>query len=130
MNPYLPYHKESREYAKELTKDAPSFLDKYKRIINYVSRIFRYDYIRAVKVPKKGGLPDLEGCWKKKMGICLDVSSMVTGMLKEVGVDATLCFGDADGRYHAWVESKIDGKLYRYDHDGKAKKYVTKYEFK
>lgn len=130
MSKYLPFHKESRDYAKELVKGCKTPLGKYRKIISYVTRSFLYDYVRAIKIPKKGGLPDIEGCWQKHMGICLDIASMTTGMLQAVGIDATLCFGDADGQNHAWVESKIGGKKYRYDHDGKAKKYVVKHTFR
>lgn len=131
MSKYLPFHKESRECAKELVKDCKTDLGKFRKITNYVSRCFGYDYVRAIKIPKNGGwAPDIEGCWQKHMGICLDTASMTTGMLQAVGVNATLCFGDADGNYHAWVESIINGKKYRYDHDGKAKKYVVKHTYK
>lgn len=132
MSKYLPYHKESREYAKTLTKDEKDPMKKYRMITDWVSKNFVYDYIRAAKIPKKGGLPDLEHIWTTKMGICLDTASMTTGMLKAVGLKAVLCFGYANKAWHAWVETTIDGKKYRYDHDAKSGKtitYQTKYRF-
>lgn len=130
MSVYVPYHKASRDYAKNLVKDCKTPLGKYRKIVNYVSRVFAYDYVRAVKVAQEGGKPDVARTWNTHMGICQDISSMTTGMLRAVGVNAVMCFGDADGQYHAWVEADIAGKHYRYDHDGKAKRYIVKHRFK
>lgn len=131
MSKYVPYHKESVQCAKEITKTCKTPLGKYRKIIAYMSRYFVYDYIRAVKIlqPKQKKTPDLDHLWKTHMGICLDTASMTTGMLRAVGVNAVLCFGHADGQYHAWVEATINGKRYRYDHDGKAKKYIVERTF-
>jgi hypothetical protein len=38
-------------------------------------------------------------------------------MLRAVSVPCNLVIGWADGQYHAWVEARIDGKRYLYDHD-------------
>lgn len=124
MSKYVPYHAESAAYARKLAKGKAA-LKRYEAITGYVSRNFVYDYIRAIQIPKKGGLPDVKGCWQKKMGICLDIASMTTGMLRAAGLKAYLCIGPADRKYHAWVETVIDGQRYRYDHDGKAKVYKT-----
>ena len=129
MSKYVPYHAESIRFAKELTKGMVTPLEKYKAIISFVSRAIAYDYVRAIQIPKKGGLPDVDRCWKLKMGICLDIAAMTTGMLRGVGIQSTLCFGHADKAYHAWVESTINGQKYRYDHDGKAKVYRTEKRF-
>ena len=126
MSKYVPYHAESIRCAKDLTKEMKTPLEKYKAITAYVSRFIAYDYIRAIQIPKKGGLPDVGRCWKLRMGICLDIAAMTTGMLRAVGIPTRLCFGYADNMYHAWVESTIDNKVYRYDHDGKAKVYKVK----
>jgi len=125
MNKFVPYHAESVEYAKKITAGDIDPLKKYKRITSWVNRCIAYDYIRAITIPKRGKeYPDVEGCWNKRMGICMDVASMTVGMLRAVGIESYLCYGHADNAYHAWVESVIKGKRYRFDHRGKAKKYT------
>ena len=123
MSKYVPYHEASIAYAKELTHDLVTPLEKYRAITSHISRAIAYDYVRANLIPKKGGLPDVDRCWNLKMGICLDIAALTTGMLRAVGIKSYLCFGHTDKTYHAWVESEINGKKYRYDHDGKAKRY-------
>ena len=124
---YLPVHDPSRRMAQEICKDCHSQLEKWIKITNYVNKSFVYDYIRAITIPKRGSLPDLDRCWNMHMGICLDIASMTTGMLQAVGINARLIFGFADRSYHAWVEAKIGDETYRYDHenpkDNKVKKY-------
>ena len=125
MSKYVPFHAESTQFAKELTKGMATQIEKYRAITSYVSRAIAYDYVRAINIQKKGGLPDVDRCWKTRMGICLDIAAMTVGMLRAVGIQSTLCFGRADKTYHAWVEAMINGQKYRYDHDGKAKVYRT-----
>ena len=124
MMEMVPYHKPSAEKAKEITKENRTPLAKFMTITAYVSHCFVYDYVRAIKVAKQHGvMPDIGRTWHLKMGICQDTAAMTVGMLRAVGIKATLFFGKADGRNHAWVEAEIDGKTYLYDHDGKAKEY-------
>lgn len=129
MSTYVPIHKESRAFAKNITKGMKSDLEKYKTITNWVSENIVYDYIRAIQIPKVGGKPDIDRCWTKHLGICLDGASMATGMLRAVGLDAVLCFGHTEKAYHAWVETKIGGKNYRFDWVGKAKQYKVEKRF-
>ena len=112
--------------AKELCQGLKTLPERYEAITKYVSDQFVYDYIRAATIPKKNGLPDIDRCWKRKMGICLDIASMTVGMLRAVSVPCNLVFGWADDNYHAWVEARIGGKRYLYDHDdpnGRVKTY-------
>ena len=129
MSKQLPYHAESAKFAKELV-DGKTPFEAYRTITTWVSRNIHYDFIRAIKIPKRGAYPDVDGCWKKKMGICMDIAALATNMLKAAGLDATLCYGHADRQYHAWVEVTIGNRTYRYDHDGTAKKYTTERTFK
>ena len=130
MSVQLPYHTESRKFARDLAKDKKTDYEKYRTITDWVSRNIRYDFIRALTVPKRNGTPDLDGCWKKRMGICMDTAALATGMLQAVGLDATLCYGHAGRQYHAWVEVKIGKGTYRYDHDGTAKSYTVERTFR
>lgn len=121
----VPYHEPSALYAQELAKLYRSKTTQFAAITTFLTRQFRYDYVRAITIPKKNGKPDVPRTWEKKMGICLDIASLATGMLRAVDIDARMCVGKANRRNHAWVEAKINGKLYRYDHDGKAATYKT-----
>ena len=125
MSKFVPYHAESVQQAKELTKELTAPLDKFRAITRYVSRTISYDYVRSIQIPKKNGVPDVDRCWRLKMGICMDISALTVGMLRAVGIPAYLCFGKADRNNHAWVEVMINNQKYRYDHDGHAKVYKT-----
>lgn len=127
---FTPYHAESRAVAREITKGVKTDEEKYGIITRYVDRHFAYDYIRAITVPKKNGTPDVKRCWDKKMGICMDIIAIAVGMMREVGLKAEYCIGQADRSSHAWVECEINGVMYRYDYGGKkAKAYNVKYRF-
>ena len=100
--------------------------DRYEKITKYVSDTIAYDYVRAITIPKRNGLPDVARCWNLHMGICLDIASLTAGMLRAVSIPASLVIGWADGHYHAWVEARIGGQRLLYDHDdpqGKVKTY-------
>ena len=125
-NKYTPYHEASRIKAKEICEGIKTLPERFEAITKYVSKAFSYDYIRAILITKKNGLPDIDLCWKKHMGVCLDISSMTVGMLRAVSIPCNLVIGWADGKYHAWVEAKIGNKKYLYDHEdlqGKVKTY-------
>ena len=121
----VPYHEASAAYARQLTAGMKTAKEKYDAITNYVSKEIKYDFIRAIKIPKHGGTPDVDHAWRDHMGICLDIAALTTGMLRAAKVPASMCIGKADKQQHAWVEAEIGGRKYRYDHDGKAKAYKT-----
>jgi len=130
MSFYTPYHEESAKFARQLCKDTRSQLEKYRLITSYISRTVCYDYVRAANIAKlKSQRPDIDGCWSKHMGICMDVAALAHNMLKAVGIRSYVCIGYADRQYHAWVEVYIGRSHYRYDHSGKAKKYTIKMRF-
>ena len=125
-NKYTPVHEPSRAKAKELCKGLRTLQERYEVITKYISDQFVYDYVRAITIPKKNGLPNVSRCWDKRMGICLDISSLTVNMLRAVSVPCNLVIGWAGGHYHAWVEARMNGKRYLYDHDdpqGKVKVY-------
>ena len=125
MSRFVPYHAESVNKAKELTQDMATKIDKFRAITNYINRTISYDYIRAIQIQKKNGMPDVERCWRLRMGICFDIAALTTGMLRAVGIHAYLCVGKADRQNHAWVEATINNKKYRYDRSGRAQTYKT-----
>ena len=123
MSKWVPAVPEAHAKAKELTKGLIGGKAKDDAITEYVRKNFAYDYIRAIKIPKRNVYPDPVYCWKNKMGICQDIAALTVRMLRVVGVDARLCIGYADGKYHAWTEAYIAGKTYRFDHPAEAKSY-------
>ena len=64
---------------------------------------------------KAGTLPDVDGTFKKKIGICQDLSAVMCCMLRAQGIPARLTIGYADSSYHAWVIIKKDGKELFFD---------------
>lgn len=126
MSKYVPYHAPSIAYAKQLTKGLPDKQQKYQVITTFISRTIGYDFVKAATINKKvGSLPDVAGCWNKRVGICLDIAALTTGMLRAVGIQAYLVIGHADRNYHAWVEARINGKTIIYDHDNPKGKAIT-----
>ena len=124
----MPVHDPSVAKAKALCKGARSLLERYEIVTRYVSDTIAYDYVRAIMIPKRNGLPDVARCWNLHMGICLDIAALTVGMLRAVSIPANLVIGRVNGNYHAWVEARIDGKRYLYDHDAKGKVNVYKRE--
>lgn len=117
-NQYVNYTPDTPAVAKahELCAGLQTDLGKFNAITGYIEGdgAFSYDYVRAVQV-KGGDLPDIEACWKKRMGICQDLAAMVVCMLRVENIPAKLVIGYADKNYHAWVLAYIDGKEVFYD---------------
>ena len=60
-------------------------------------------------------MPSIDECWKKRMGVCQDLSAVTCAMLRSQGVPAKLMIGDLKKLYHAWVVLVIDGEEKRFD---------------
>lgn len=73
-----------------------------------------YDYVKAATVAG-GTLPDIDGCYEKKMGICQDLAALAACMLRVQGVPTRLMVGYAGKMYHAWNSVVIDGEEVLYD---------------
>jgi transglutaminase-like putative cysteine protease len=83
-------------------------------LCDYMRTSFVYDYIRAATV-QAGALPDIDGSYKKKMGICQDLSAIFCCMMRTQGLPARLIIGYADKQYHAWTVTEIGGREYFFD---------------
>ena len=84
--------------------------DIFKAVCKYVTSNFVYDYIKSVTV-KPGQLPDIDECWKNRMGICQDLSALTCAMLRSQGVPARLMIGTVGANtYHAWVVAVVNGE--------------------
>ena len=97
-------------YAQEMCKGMTDQAEIYKTICGYVTSNFVYDFIKSVTV-KPGQLPQIDECWKNKMGICQDLSAMTCAMLRSQGIPARLMIGTVDANtYHAWVVAVVNGE--------------------
>ena len=88
--------------------------ERFRTICAFMKSSFLYDYIRAATVTA-GVLPDIEGAYEKKMGICQDLAAITCCMLRVAGVPGRMVIGYADKQYHAWTVTKIGGKEYLFD---------------
>lgn len=111
-NQYVSYDENTAcvKYATEMCKDMTDQADVYKAVCKYVTSNFVYDYIKSVTV-KPGQLPEIDECWKSKMGICQDLSALTCAMLRSQGVPARLMIGTVGANtYHAWVVAVVNGQ--------------------
>ena len=88
--------------------------ESFRSVCAFMKSSFLYDYIRAATVTA-GMLPDIEGAYEKKMGICQDLAAITCCMLRVAGVPGRMVIGYADKQYHAWTVTKIGGKEYLFD---------------
>ena len=120
-NLYVPFTP-AWEYAREIT-DGKTAEAAFNTVCGWAMKHLVYDYIKSFTVSRVNVLPDPFSCWKKRMGICQDIASLVTGMLRAAQIPAKLVIGRADNQYHAWTVAVINGKNYRFDRCGTAKTY-------
>ncbi|WP_295750842.1 transglutaminase-like domain-containing protein [uncultured Oscillibacter sp.] len=88
--------------AAELTKGVTDPLEQVKAIYEFVVNNLTYDKQRAATVTT-GYLPVLDSVLAEKKGICFDYASLMTGMLRSLGVPCKLVVGYAGKQYHAWI---------------------------
>ena len=75
-NQYVSYDENTAcvKQAQEMCKDMSDQTEIYKAVCTYVVQNFIYDYIKSVSVQSMSQqMPDIEGCWEKRMGICQDI---------------------------------------------------------
>ncbi len=94
--------------------DGKTEVESYEEVCGFIAKGFVYDYIKAATI-KAGMLPDIDGCYLKRMGVCQDLSAVMCCMLRSQGIPARLMIGYADKNYHAWVEATFSGKDYFFD---------------
>ena len=83
-------------------------------ITKFISDEFRYDFVRAATISAHE-LPDVDGCYATRSGICQDLAAVMCTMLRVQGVPAKLMIGYADKYYHAWTVCVVDGKEVFFD---------------
>lgn len=127
-NDMVPMVPDAVEKAKELT-EGKSQVEKFNAITDWITHHMVYDFLKSIRVGREE-LPDPQGCWDSRHGICQDIASLTVGMLRSVGVPSNLCVGICAGRSHAWVESNLYGKTYRYDFSTAKKPPVKRAKYK
>ncbi len=114
-NQYVNYKPETAPVAEAQNLGAgKTDPEVYEAVCRFMSTSFVYDFVKAVTI-KAGVLPDIEGSYAKRMGVCQDLSAIMCCMLRTQGIPAKLMIGYADSNYHAWVVAVIDGKEFFFD---------------
>ena len=103
-NQYVNYHEipELTKITKQLC-NGKNKQENFNIIKNYLKTNFTYDRARAAQVTK-GMLPDIKRTLQTHTGICYDLASLATAMLRIMDIPAKLVIGFVDNKYHAWVE--------------------------
>ncbi len=112
-NQYVWYNANTAcvKHAKQLCKGMKDQGKIYKTICTYVVQNFMYDYGKSFAVQNMSQqMPDIDGCWNTRMGICQDLSAMTCAMLRSQGVPARLMIGTAGNIYHAWIVAVVNGE--------------------
>ena len=114
-NQYVDYTIKTQavQMAQELCK-GKSDKEAFDAICSFMKTQFVYDFVKAATI-KPGMLPDIEGSYKKHMGVCQDLSAIMVCMLRTQGIPSRLMIGYADKNYHAWTVSTIGGEEVFYD---------------
>ena len=114
-NQYVGYTKASAAVNKAAELCAgKSGRDAFDAVCSFMKSSFVYDYVKAVTI-KAGVLPDIDGSYAKKMGVCQDLSAIMACMLRTQGLPCKLMIGYADKQYHAWTVTVINGEEVFYD---------------
>ena len=110
-NQYVSYEENTAcvQEAQKICEGVTNQEEIFDIVRKYVMKNFNYDYIKSVTV-KPGLLPQIDECWKNKMGICQDLSALTCAMLRSQGVPARLVIGTVGSNtYHAWVVAVVNG---------------------
>ena len=113
-NQYVSYDENTAcvKQAQEMCKDMSDQTEIYKAVCTYVLQNFVYDYIKSVSVQSMSQqMPDIDGCWENRMGICQDLAALTCAMLRSQGIPARLMIGTVGSNtYHAWVVAVVNGE--------------------
>ena len=109
-NQYISYTKASEAIAMADSLCAgKGEKEAFDAVCSFMSGSFVYDFIKAVTI-KPGMMPDIDGSYAKRMGVCQDLSAIMCAMLRTQGIPARMIIGYADKQYHAWTMTKVNGK--------------------
>jgi len=105
-------------YADELCADLTDEYEITMAVYKIMGKNFSYDWFKSVDIKAgtlKDILPDIDGSWATKTGICQDMAAVMCAMLRSQGIHARLVIGTYGDTPHAWVTVYYHGK------DGKLK---------
>lgn len=114
---YVNYTAETQAalLSEEICAGLESDREKFEAVRAYIQNNYAYDFVKASTVTG-GTMPDIDGCYEKKMGICQDLAAMAACMLRVQGVPTKLIIGYVGKNYyHAWNGVLIDGEEILYD---------------
>lgn len=86
----------------------------FETIRTYIKTNYAYDYGKAATVTT-GTLPDIDGCYASKTGICQDLAALAACMLRVQGIPTRLMVGYIGRMYHAWNVVVLNGEEVLYD---------------
>ena len=113
-NEMVPFTEESKyvQFAAELCDGITDQEEIYNKLLEYFEKTFMYDYIKSVSV-ENYTVPNLDECWYGKMGIELDLASMMCAMLRSQGVPTMLLVSRDIKIMHpsAWVLAMIGDQI-------------------
>lgn len=93
--------------AEELSQGKTE-LETVSAIYNYIITNVTYDTAKANSV-QSGYLPSVDDTLATGKGICFDYASLMTAMLRSVGIPTRLDIGYVSGGlYHAWISTYIE----------------------
>ena len=119
------------QYADELCADLTDEYEITMAVFDFMKRNFSYDWFKAGDVKAgtlKDILPDIDGSWETRTGICQDMAAIMCAMLRSQGIHARLVVGTCGGTPHVWVTvyyHDADGKLMKLSLDPTYHCYVT-----
>ena len=119
-NQWVNYSAETAavQFADELCADLNDEYEITMAVYQFMGKNFSYDWFKSGDVQAgihKGILPDIDGSWETRTGICQDMAAIMCAMLRSQGIHARLVVGTCGGTPHAWVT------VYCYGDDGKLK---------
>ncbi|MDR0929274.1 MAG: transglutaminase-like domain-containing protein [Oscillospiraceae bacterium] len=117
-NQYVNYTPETPAVleAAALCEGLTTQREKADAIFDYIRDGFVYDFVKAMTVAGAlGEMPNIDQCFKTRMGICQDLSALTACMLRTQGIPTQLVIGYANNGYHAWNRIYLDGEYILFD---------------
>jgi len=115
-NQFVNFNQNSAVVAKsaELVRGIEGTYPRVEAIFNFVVSNIEYDIRFAQEVTQgmhSGYVPDVDAVLARGKGICFDYASLMTAMLRSIGIPTRLVIGYVGDVFHAWIDvySEIDG---------------------
>jgi len=107
----------AKELAFSLTRDSKTDLEKANAFFEYASDEIKYNRYDNWRTTSE--------VLETKDGDCTDKSIVLVSMLKNVGIDSYIVYGnEIDDYSHAWVSAKIEGRWMQIDPTAKEFYYI------